>query len=497
VALSFPSVTKGFGLTARSRVAATGDGGHSWRAIHSFGRIVRNGPFPGAIEFVDAEHGWAAPSGFLYRTSDGGSTWTRQGFQCGFALGGFSFVDSRTGFMICGGQPATIDQQKDLYATDDGGLTWHRRACVHAVGPRCKGNLQLGGYASGLAFLDASTGLLLADRSGIARTHDGGRHWDDVLFTDDQYSIVSTSWASPRTVYGLVLQDGSLIRSDDAGRHWHSVYPRGPGAPTGPVSFSSPTGGIGYSAGRLLRPRGIVATTDGGLTWSRVGGAPASDSLDRVSRLVVWSIGTKRLRGGGLRSFLFRSDDDGRDWHRLPAQPGIDAARISFPTAQVGYVADVSGGLVRTDDAGKSWHSVRKRGRDLQDAVFFSASGGLVGGDFGLLRTDDGGSSWQQVAVKPRLRFDQLAVLDARHWWLAGRACPRSSGFDKVACGGNDFLLETADGGQSWTAIRFARFPFGASLSFASLKVGYVSGDPRGVYRTTDGGRSWRFLVAR
>jgi photosystem II stability/assembly factor-like uncharacterized protein len=479
-------------------VAATDDGGRSWQALHSFGKHAVDSPFPGAIEFVDAEHGWAAPSGFLYRTTNGGSTWTRQRFQCGFALGGFSFVDARTGFMICGGQPATIDQQKDLYATDDGGLSWHRRACVHTVGPRCQSNLQLGGFASGLAFRDAKTGLLITDRGGIARTHDGGLNWADSLFTDDQYVIVSTSWASPRTVYALIEQDGSVIRSDDAGRHWHSVYPRGPGAPTGPVSFSSATDGIGYSAGRLLRPGGIVATGDGGRTWNRVGRASASDSLDRVTRRVVWSIGTQRLRDGGLRSFLVRPDDNGRHWRRLPAQPGIDAATISFPTARVGYVADVSGGLVRTEDAGKSWHTVRKRGRDLQGAVFFSSRGGLLGGDFGLLGTDDGGRSWRRVAVKPRMTFDELAVLDERRWWLAGFTCrEKASGFGKVSCGGKRYLLRTTDGGRSWTAIRFARLPLGASLSFATPRVGYVSGDPRGVYRTTDGGRTWRFLVAR
>src|SRR5690242_4645120 len=183
VSLSFLSVARGFALTNRGRVAATTDGGRSWRVLHSFGKGGGDGPFPGAIQFVDAEHGWAAPAGSVYRTTDGGSTWGRQRFQCGFALGGFSFVDARTGFIICGGQPATIEQEKSLYVTTDGGVSWRRRACVHALGPRCKGNLRLSGYASGLAFRDGRTGLLISDRGGIARTRDGGRHWADSLFT--------------------------------------------------------------------------------------------------------------------------------------------------------------------------------------------------------------------------------------------------------------------------------------------------------------------------
>jgi len=47
--------------------------------------------------------------------------------------GGVSFLDARRGYVVCGGQPATIMQAKEVYATSDGGVTWHLRACVRFV----------------------------------------------------------------------------------------------------------------------------------------------------------------------------------------------------------------------------------------------------------------------------------------------------------------------------------------------------------------------------
>ncbi len=165
----------------------------------------------------------------------------------------------------------------------------------------------------------------------------------------------------------------------------------------------------------------------------------------------------------------------------------------------MGYVVDVSGHLFRTEDGGKSWRAVQSRTKDLQGAAFFSQREGLLVGDFGLLRTSDGGRTWQSVRVTPRLRFDAVAVLDARHWWLQGDTCVRFSGSPaKLPPCDNAHLLRTADGGRSWIAIRFSpRRLVGGSLTFVTPRVGYVGVAPYGVYRTTDGGRTWRFVDSR
>jgi photosystem II stability/assembly factor-like uncharacterized protein len=285
------------------------------------------------------------------------------------------------------------------------------------------------------------------------------------------------------------------------------VYPSGVGPPTGAFSFSSPTRGIGISAGGLLLPAGIVATADRGASWRQIATIRLLDSqLVRTGRS-IWAVAARDLPNGSARYFLVRSTDGGHQWRRMPTPPGLDVPTLSFPSARIGYLADFSKRLFGTDDGGRSWQLVRKTRRSLRGAVFVSSSQALLAGDFGLLRSDDGGRSWRPVRVTPRMRFNGLAVLDARHWWLDGFTCPNAGktigpklpglGFAKPArCGGKSYLLRTADGGRTWTAIRF-RGPPPSTLSFVTPNVGYAWDVAGGLDRTTDGGRTWRFVYPR
>ncbi len=479
VSLSFVSPSAGFAITPQGLVFSTSDGGRSWRALHDLG-VGRGGPLTGTIQFVDARHGWASPTGeSVYGTSDGGASWSRLSLPCRNSSVAVSFVDTSSGFLICGGGAGAGSQEKDFYATSDGGQTWARRACTRGYRPKCTSSLPGSGYVGHLAFADARTGLLATDRGGIWRTRDGGSSWRQTLLTDDEWFVSSLSFASRRTVYALTMQDGSLLRSDDAGGHWARVSPTGPGLPTGAISFSSPTSGLGIGTSRILAPGWISATADGGVTWRNVGDLRnvVDSQLVRAGSRAVWAIGFR-----GTRSFVVRSTDNGRRWQRMPSPRGLHpAATLSFPTVRVGSLAD-GRRLFRTDDGGGSWQLVHTVGRDLQGAVFVTPSEGLLPTDGGLLRSGDGGRSWQSVTVIPGMRFPLLSVLDARHWWLAeaGR------------------LLQTADGGRSWTTIRLKGFAPDV-LVFATPNDGYarsVAGSG-GLYRTSDGGRIWHFVDTR
>ena len=483
VSLSFVSPRAGFALTARGRVEVTRDAGRSWRSVHAFSVGPDGGPVGGAIEFVDTEHGWASPTGeSVFRTMDGGATWSHLRLPCSHTVVATSFADDANGLLVCGGGAGAGQQEKDLYATADGGRTWSHRACTSGYGPGCKNSLPGSGYVGRLAFEDPQTGLLATDRGGIWRSRDGGRHWAETLLTDDAWFVVSMSWASSRTVFALTGSDGSLVRSDDSGVHWRRVSPHGAGPPTGAISFSSPARGIGIGSGRILVPAGISATDDGGVTWRHVAdlGDVVDSQLARAGPKIVWALGYRAPPSGTTRYFLIRSADEGRSWQRMlkPAGLGIGAT-LSFPTSQAGYLAD-GRRLFRTRDGGRSWELVRTSGQDLRGAVFVTPGRGLLIRDDALYRSDDEGRSWKAVPVIPSGRLLALSVLDPRHWWLETP----------------NYLLRTADGGRSWTAIRLEGFD-PKSIVFATPSVGYARGFEGGLYRTRDGGRTWRFVPAR
>lgn len=207
-AMAFPGARQGFAL-AGSELRETRDGGRSWRTVRRFpAGAGRNGPGTAAVSFADASHGLVGfPDGRVYRTADGGGSWTAVRVRCAMYLGGVALASARVGFAVCGGQPATIQQQRVYWTTRDGGRTW--RVLREGI---------FDGYVDGL---DAATPALLlerADRVGIDRAP-GGR---PLLFTDDAAPVVSLSFADAR--HGLALVWGrGLLRTDDGGRHWRRL----------------------------------------------------------------------------------------------------------------------------------------------------------------------------------------------------------------------------------------------------------------------------------
>src|SRR5262249_18811732 len=110
-------------------------------------------------------------------------------------------------------------------------------------------------------------------------------------------------------------------------------------------------------------------------------------------------------------------------------------------------------------------------------------------GDDVLLETHDGGKSWTNVTGKLPI-FPH--ILDINHWWgiesnpivgaLDGRTWTRT-------------LARTADGGHTWTK---SPLPYEAGdfplIRFLAADVGWIGsivGSQLAVFRTADGGKSW------
>jgi hypothetical protein len=204
-------------------------------------------------------------------------------------LAGASFLDAERGFLLCGDQPATIQQFRRLYETVDGGLTWRRRPL----------ELPMTGHAAGIEFRSPRQALMLANRLGLYVTRDGGR-WETSLFTDDRPFVSRVSWPTATRAYAL-LSSGQLLRFGGAfldERHWWLIGVRCP---------------PGKAGERLLRrqpncPGGILRTRDGGRQWElvRLRMIPGSVVFDFVSP----AVGFAKDPWAGP----YRTSDGGRTW---------------------------------------------------------------------------------------------------------------------------------------------------------------------------------------
>ena len=367
-----------------------------------------------AVDFVDATTGWVV-AGFdggdfrVMRTGDAGRTWTRElsGPSGGEAVY-LRFFDRATGYFALTGPHPT------LYRTSDGGLTWSARP---ALDPSA--------YALSWSFPDAAHGWLLARGAAanrLYRTPDGGSSWVDLgppVRSPDQafrvqFSSQATGWLDS-------LSAGPYAyRSTDLGRTWTTVSLPAPpagwprtgdflvaaqptvraGVAASVVNFAPTSGRAGVGGTILVYPPLTVRVFDGGVPVTYTYGT----SIDSMAGAGLAAAG----RGLSVQvpsQVNLGSLDGGKSWFavNLPSAGGA-----------IGYADPVdwwwlgSGSWSRSTDGGVTWSAPRNIGvpqalpGSLQvldaDHAWFAA---LAGTRPLLETTVDGGVDWVMV-ILPR-----------------------------------------------------------------------------------------------
>jgi photosystem II stability/assembly factor-like uncharacterized protein len=267
-------------VAGRASVYRTSDGGRTW----SSARVDPTNCAAGsalALSFIDGEHGWLvrtvenAPHADLERTNDGGVTWTKvSGLPF---LGRVAFRTPREGWLarshVVGGP--------NLLTTRNGGRTWTRRTLV--LPPA---------WQSARAFPDVpkffgTHGVLPVTlsaprRSAIAfyTTRDGGRTWAVRAVQPVGYRTLLLHNPLPRYVpSGIATVDvwwavagvtrPRVLVTSDGGRHWSASRP---GAPTR-ATFAAITAAGRASAWltlRSTRETRLLASSNGGRSWRRL-----------------------------------------------------------------------------------------------------------------------------------------------------------------------------------------------------------------------------------
>ena len=201
------------------------------------------------LQFIDAATGWlvvkqATSSNFsvgtLFKTQDGGDTWTRLSLPVGAPVR-FSTAQD--------GQIDAAATGNDRYTTHDGGQTWTQQAAAETAPAASDGGKALSalsmatlhaGWAKSAAGKCAAGACVLTTR--LLRTNDGGQTWSPVSLPDGQPSI-EQSFAAPspnapgQSVGGLRVaydghgfdsckNDGSLPATSDM-QTWYSNGPYG------------------------------------------------------------------------------------------------------------------------------------------------------------------------------------------------------------------------------------------------------------------------------
>jgi len=287
---------------------------------------------------------------------------------------------------------------------------------------------------------------------GIYVSHDGGQSWQQKGLEDSEH--ISTMIIHPEdsdtlwvAVQGPLWSSGGqrgLYMTTDGGESWERtlVGDEGDDVWTGVTDIViDPRNPDVLYAATWQRHRTVAAyvgggpnsgvhkSTDGGRTWTRLGGGLPSGNLGKIGLaispqdpdVVYAAIETNRREGG-----IWRSADRGASWRKMSDRvaggtgPHYYQELYASPHAfDRIYLMDVQARV--SHDGGATWINIDAESKHVDNhAVAFRPDDPdylLFGTDGGLYETFDHAETWRYIDNLPVTQFYKLAVDDAEPFY--------------------------------------------------------------------------------
>ena len=314
-------------------------------------------------------------SGGLFRTTDGGATWTpiADGKIPLGSMGSIAVADSdpKTIYVGTGSDSvrSNVSTGRGVYKTTDGGATW-QFAGLYNAGQI--GAVRIHPTNPNVVWVAANGDAFKQNpERGVFKTDDGGKSWRKVLFINDGVGAMDLELqpGNPNVVYA-----------------WMSRLERKP-----------------WTIISGSRDGGFFKSTDGGERFTRIGNGLPADLIGKAN-LAVTNAKPDRLYaliealpGGGL----YRSDDAGQTWALVNAQPSLIQRPFYYTTigadptnADVVYAGAES--FFKSTDAGKTFVVMRTPHGDNHDIWINPKDGNTMiqSNDGGANVSFDGGRTW-------------------------------------------------------------------------------------------------------
>ncbi|MEZ5964820.1 MAG: hypothetical protein R3F56_13325 [Planctomycetota bacterium] len=350
-----------------------------------------------------------AVSGGLWRTTDGGQTWTQvDDWWRNLSVGALTMDPSTPDTLYVGtgeGFYSLAHLQRNLshfvrgagvLKSTDGGQTWTQLPGTDAWQAVTR-----------IAVSPTDSNLLLVSRrpGGIARSTDGGQTWTDVVTADTSFQVAFDPNDGSKAVAHLApasVQAHQVVTSTDGGLTWQPAA-SGLATVAGENSrielcYARSTAGVVYAS---VGGGGTVwRSADGGRTWTQRGSGTGTSYyyntiwVDPTNEnvVVVGSLHAYRSTNGGqtftrISNGYIMTVDPHPDLHAIVNDPGYDGSsnrRVYLAT---------DGGLHVADDIlaarqGGGWRDLDATMRSTQ---FYGAAGHATG-DMVIGGTQDNGT---------------------------------------------------------------------------------------------------------
>ncbi len=461
----------------------TTDGTVSWSAVGTglpaeLINTIEVDPLTGANVYVGT-----AGSG-LWKSTDSGASFVRIDNNVVLGEVGDVAVDPSNPQVVY----VADGSSNSVYKSSDGGASWTQQAPAFSFA---------GGGPTILAIDPGNPQILyVASHGEVWKSVDGGTNWTSVAITTVQVAAVHLDPAIPSTLYAATHGDG-VFKSIDSGATWNEannglqarLFPHS-GAHS--LHYDATTANLLYTGAQA----GGWRSLDNGVTWSRMNGPwPTLIMETRASEPgVVWAKnnGVYKSTDNGVTwadatGGLFGDFNDGD----LALHP-TDPLTVYVAGSGSGSVAD---GIYKTTDGGVTWNPVvNGLGNTLVHALAVDPADGDVvyagvpdyaGPGDGIYKTTDGGANWFQLGggLPSPINPNQIVVHPAdSNLVYVGSATD------------NGGVYQSTDGGSNWSLLMSENVNAVAVDPGDTSRVYAGTWNTGGFYRSLDGGASWAVI---
>ncbi len=492
-------------------IAISDDGGYTWET-DSVGSMADSGYSIRSIAFADEQVGVLGGDMCLYRTGDGGQSWSLMlsqeqigetrikkvdylgdGIFCAIAgnyfikstdygetwniipityldetsygLMSFQFIDQNNGFAVSSGPIGFI--------TTDGGETWEPET------------MDVGFNVYDITSTDEGTYFICGDTSSISyRTGEG--EWTMVAsgIHSDTASLYVLSDIEINGNLGIVVgNDGMVSISTDAGESWQVTNALNIYGDIECVTFDSDGNYTLVVGNDLTRADGVARLGTGLSSWKGISYGSVIpfydlEFLDTYNGILV-----------GKQTAIFKTYDAGANMFQKPIDTdrNITISGVDFCDENNGIAVGSDGIILFSVDGGESWNILDEENIDYPEEIdhlnkvqyideyTVYAIGLDEEGNSIFLKSEDGGNSWAGSDIGVNADILDLHFLDAELGWIVGD-------------GGT--IVKTTDGGNSWEQLNSGTNSALTGVYFHNPDYGWICGTYT-IMKTTDGGNSW------
>lgn len=455
------SVTLGVRIMLRSH-----DGGLTWEVVPNFPNVkVNNLRF--SPSYATDSTLFASTDNGLYRSTNGGDTWT----DLAPAMGAASVAVALSPYFDLDQTLFALSPVGDLYRSTDAGDSWTL--------------IPIGNDGKHLGHAGHDHGEMAAE---VAYTPTNNVRWQLLPEFNGPITPLFAGIPSANADYelGHSHAEGPLVLD---------VVPRNT------IAFS-PNFPLDQTIFVGLAGQGLFKSTNGGTTWVPIGGEMAGYDITTLvvspGYLVTQTVYASTYGGG-----IFVSTNGGTTW--TARNSGInDLETISivlsptFLTDRTAFVSTAVGELYTSTDRGLTWSALSGPPRELseQTNVHYRRLG--ISPNFkndhilflptfeGMWKSNTAGTTWRYSEILPTSLVRSLSVSPAYG--------QDTTVFASTYGGG---MVRTQDAAQTWVPLTTGMLngypdPTAISASYATSPVVFV-GTVWGPQRTLNGGASWTF----